>query len=77
MKTSMYNHEQNVHELQTALRGLWQNDKILTLINPDGVFGPKTVVAVTEAQNFFGLPETGEADFETWKLIFDTYLGEL
>ncbi len=73
MKTSMYDNRQNVFELQTALRELWQRDIILTLINPDGVFGEETIVAVKEAQNFFGLPETGEADLDTWELIFNTY----
>ncbi len=76
MTTSIYDHERNVFELQTALRDLWQKDKILTLINPDGFFGPETTIAVIEAQNFFGLPETGEADTDTWELIFESYFGE-
>ena len=73
MKTSMYDSRQNVFELQTALRELWQRDIILTLINPDGFFGDETVIAVKEAQKFFGLPESGEADSDTWELIFNSY----
>lgn len=77
MKTSIYDREQNIYELQAALREMWQNDKILTIINPDGVYGKETVVAVAEAQRFFGLPETGEADYDTWELIFESYFDGL
>lgn len=73
MKTSIYDNEQNVFELQTALKMLWQADKILTLTNPDGKFGPGTTFAVTEAQRFFGIPQTGEVDIETWELLFNNY----
>lgn len=71
MKTSMYDNGQNVYELQTALRRLWETDKVIPLINPDGYYGPETAAAVIAAQRFFGIPQTGEADLETWRLLFE------
>ena len=74
--TSIYDNEQNVFELQTALRALRQTHKVMPLINPDGYFGEETTAAVISAQEFFGLPQTGEADFETWTLLFENYFEE-
>lgn len=73
MTTSIYDNEQNIFELQTALRALRQTHKSLPLINPDGYFGEETTAAVIAAQEFYGLPQTGEADFETWRLLFENY----
>ena len=75
MTTSIYDHEQNVRELQMALRNLHTTLKAVPLINPDGYFGPETTVAVIAAQEFFGVPRTGIVDFETWDLLFDNYFG--
>ena len=73
MTTNIYNREQNIRELQIALRNLHRNLKAVPLINPDGIFGSETTAAVLAAQEFFGIPRTGEADFETWTLLFDNY----
>lgn len=73
--TSIYDHPQNVYELQTALRFLQRTNKDMTLINPDGIFGAETTAAVGDAQRYFGLVPTGRADFEIWKLLFDNYFG--
>lgn len=73
MTTSIYDNRQNIFELQTALRKLQRTHKALPLINPDGYFGEETTLAVIAAQEFFGLPQTGEADYETWRLLFETY----
>ncbi len=72
MKTSMYDHRQNVFEIQSALRALWNIDAIATLINPNGSFGSETTRAVEEAQRYFGIPQTGIVDLETWQLLFST-----
>lgn len=73
MTTSIYDRVQNVIELQAAIRKLHGNCNAVPLINPDGLFGKETENAVFAAQSFFGLPQTGEVDFETWKLIFEYY----
>lgn len=75
MKTSMYDHRQNVFEIQSALRALWNIHAIATLINPDGSFGSETARAVEEAQRYFGLPPTGIVDLETWQLLFSTCMA--
>lgn len=75
MKTSMYDDNRNVYELQTALRHMHSSHKPVPLINPDGYFGKETTEAVIAAQRFFGIPQTGEADLETWNLLFDNYSG--
>ncbi len=41
----------------------------------DGIFGPDTRNAVLAAQRWFGLPETGRVDNETWDEIYDQYAG--
>ena len=38
-------------------------------IAPDGTYGPDTVIAITNFQRLFGLPETGAADHETRQLL--------
>lgn len=73
MTSSIYDNEQNVFELQTALRNLRQTLKTIPLINPDGFFGTETTKAVFAAQKFFGLPQTGIVDYETWQIIFENY----
>ncbi len=73
MTTSIYDNEQNVFELQMALRSLRQTLKTMPLINPDGFFGAETTEAVISAQEFFGLPQTGIVDYETWRLIFENF----
>ena len=75
MTTSIYDHVQNVRELQMALRHLHRTLNAIPLINPDGFFGPETTAAVIAAQEFFGLPRTGKADYETWRLLFNNYFG--
>lgn len=75
VKTSIYDNVQNIFELQSALRRLQTTNKSMPLINPDGLFGAETVAAVIAAQEFFGIPQTGAADYETWRLLFDNYFG--
>jgi peptidoglycan hydrolase-like protein with peptidoglycan-binding domain len=41
----------------------------------DGIYGPATRNAVLAAQRRFGLPQTGEVDFQTWDEIYDQYSG--
>ena len=41
----------------------------------DGIYGPDTKNAVIAAQRWFGLPQTGEVDDETWDEIYDQFSG--
>ena len=41
----------------------------------DGIYGNATRNAVLAAQRRFGLPQTGEVDFDTWDEIYDQYSG--
>ncbi|MBQ7801570.1 MAG: peptidoglycan-binding protein [Oscillospiraceae bacterium] len=41
----------------------------------DGIFGPRTRDAVLAAQRWFGLPETGQVDDDTWDEIYDQFSG--
>ena len=41
----------------------------------DGVYGSATRNAVLAAQLRFGLPQTGEVDFQTWDKIYNQYAG--
>lgn len=41
----------------------------------DGIYGNATRNAVLAAQRRFGLPQTGEVDFDTWDEIYDQFSG--
>lgn len=56
----------NIRELQQMLRILTQAGADITMLTPDGIYGPETRQAVEEFQNLYGLPVTGEADSATW-----------
>ncbi len=43
----------------------------------DGIYGPATENAVRAAQELFDLPVTGEVSFDTWDVLYRTYLGFL
>lgn len=75
MTTSIYDNEQNVKEIQMALRNLNSTVSTIPLISPDGFFGPETRIAVELAQEFFGVPKTGIVDFETWTLLFEDFVN--
>ncbi|MBQ8345225.1 MAG: peptidoglycan-binding protein [Clostridia bacterium] len=50
-----------------------------TLIAPafDGIYGSNTEAAVRTFQQQFDLPVTGEVDFNTWDVLYRTYIGFL
>ena len=62
-----------IRSLQTFLRRIAQDNTKIPLIIPDGIYNEQTKNAVTEFQSFYGLPVTGETDFETWKKIIEIY----
>lgn len=44
-------------------------------VTADGIFGQQTRDAIVDAQQTFGLPQTGELNDETFEAIYDAYLG--
>lgn len=71
--TSSRDNAANVYELQSYLRYIARYIKEIPSVNPDGIYGPETANAVKAFQRKAGLPVTGEADFNTWTQIVETY----
>jgi peptidoglycan hydrolase-like protein with peptidoglycan-binding domain len=44
-------------------------------VEVDGIFGPATRTAVLAAQGWFGLPQTGVVDEDTWDDLYDQFAG--
>lgn len=59
--------------MQQFLRTIAQVFPEISLVVPDGVYGPQTAQSVTDFQQMTGLPQTGSADFDTWSAIVSTY----
>lgn len=64
---------QSVRSLQTFLRVISNYYKNAPIVIPDGIYGEQTKLAVTAFQNAFGLPETGEVDYQCWIKIVAVY----
>ena len=61
-----------VRSLQTFLRKISYSRDIPTVV-PDGIFGSQTKSSVEGFQKLYGLPVTGEADFDTWNKIIEIF----
>ncbi len=66
-----------VRELQYLLLFISAFNNQIPPITVDGIFGPATRDAVIAFQRFYGLPQTGRVDFDTWEQIYDSYVGIL
>ena len=64
-----------VEHLQYMLSVLSEYIPEIPPLTVDGIFGQNTRAAVLAAQRRFGLPQTGEVDFQTWDEIYDQYAG--
>lgn len=64
---------QPVRSLQQMLRTIHEYDDRHTDIIPDGVYGQKTIRAVTAFQRLHGLTATGVADQDTWEAVVREY----
>ncbi len=64
-----------VRHLQYMLSVLSSYIQQIPPITVDGIFGANTRNAVLAAQRFFGLPETGVVDDNTWDEIYDQFSG--
>lgn len=59
-----------IRSLQTFLRKISNSRDIPTVV-PDGIYGGSTTASVQGFQQLYGLPVTGEADFDTWNKIIE------
>ena len=64
-----------VEHLQYMLSVLSEYISEIPNVTIDGIYGSATRNAVLAAQRRFGLPQTGEVDFQTWDEIYDQYSG--
>ena len=64
-----------VEHLQYMLSVLSEFIPEIPSLTVDGIYGNATRNAVLAAQRRFGLPQTGEVDFDTWDEIYDQYSG--
>jgi len=62
-----------IRSLQTFLRRIAQDNTQIPLVVPDGIYNEQTKNAVSGFQTYYGLPVTGETDFDTWRKIIEIY----
>ena len=67
----------HILELQQYLYAISMFRQEIPQILPSGVYDKETVEAVRAFQKEFGLPQTGEADPDTWDMIVEVYLDYL
>ena len=65
----------NVRNIQYLLAYVAQFYDQIPPIALDGIYGRSTENAVRAFQELFELPVTGEVDFDTWDVLYRTYLG--
>ncbi len=66
---------EKVRHLQYMLAVLSEYIPQIPPLAVDGVFGKQTKESVLAAQRYFGLPETGVVNADTWEEIYDQYSG--
>ena len=66
---------QKVRHLQYMLSVLSAYISQIPPITVDGIYGSATRDAVLSAQRWFGLPQTGVVDDQTWDRIYDQFSG--
>ena len=64
---------QHILELQRYLYGISLFDERIPRIIPNGIYNSDTAEAVMAFQQAYGLPQTGEADPDTWDMIVTVY----
>ena len=66
---------QKVRHLQYMLSVLAEFIPQIPPVTVDGIYGPNTRDAVIAAQRWFGIPQTGITDNQTWDRIYDQFSG--
>lgn len=59
----------HITDLQSYLHIISAFSGEIPIVIPDGIYGAETAAAVRAFQRMKGLPETGEADSETWSRL--------
>lgn len=59
--------------LQTMLRQISDHDSRILPVVPDGLYGTSTYASVRSFQEAYGLPVTGEADYQSWAAIVEVH----
>lgn len=65
---------EHITELQRYLHFIDMKRGKLPAVIPDGVYGERTVSAISDFQRDHGLPVTGETDSTTWDEVVKEYL---
>lgn len=68
---------QAIMNVQRYLRQLSYTDSRIPTVPVDGVVGEDTRRAIAEFQRSVGLPVTGTADPETFRILYNTYLQDV
>ena len=66
---------EKVRQLQYMLSVLAEYISQIPDVEVDGIFGPATRQAVLAVQRYFGLPQTGAVDADTWDDLYDQFAG--
>ncbi len=66
-----------VQNIQYLLSYLAEFYSTIPPVAIDGIYGPSTTAAVSAFQETFDLPVTGNVDFDTWDVLYRTYIGFL
>ncbi len=64
---------EHISELQEYLRSIAFFEQKIPMIVPVGIFNHETSDAVKAFQDSYGLPATGNVDYETWNKIVTEY----
>ena len=65
--------EEAVAQVQRDLRAISYKHTAVPHVGVDGIFGEETRTALLAFQSLFSLAETGEADAETFALLYEEY----
>ena len=65
--------ESTIRRLQERLRLIAGYGGNMPMLTVDGIYDERTENAVRAFQHLFGLPVTGQMDFDTWETLNDVY----